>query len=468
MPANKVLKQKIETKIVRTSLAFLLSRRAVFSSFNTLEDFFLYPSDPPPADFVGLQKHLGIVCEKFQNVLYRHEVFIGASVLDDIVFGMIRSSGVTDPIMSSLILIRSVGISKPGLLLYPLHSFGLLGVGLLEKLTSSRFELFAEDADLYVRGQTNSLPETIRFIERAAFALGINRTVPADMIEHYSRSRPTKWLTHNHLLLLKARTFSNSYYENQRFLMLHLERACSLIFMLSALENGFVKREQHLFSTSRVNNWATQDIYHFVVLEPKPHSLRHFLSKCIPMNYRATELAELSNVNVEVNLISWARRRPIMSRICRVLADVERGYLHSNMLSDGFSPKGRALQKIMTALRYFRRSFRYTSAEDDIVNMTIALEVLLTDSYAPQIGARLRERAALLLNGHPRKKACVEAVEAIYDARNQAVHTGTRTIPVDLPTVREAFVLCLLEIVTRLPKLPRGTPDPMTQLSLRG
>jgi hypothetical protein len=97
-------------------------------------------------------------------------------------------------------------------------------------------------------------------------------------MEHYERSRPTKWLTRNPLLVVKARTFSNGDYENHRFITLNLERACSLLFMLASLQNGFpVHRNESLFETGGINNWQTQDIYHFILLEPKVSSGRIIL-----------------------------------------------------------------------------------------------------------------------------------------------------------------------------------------------
>lgn len=155
-----------------------------------------------------------------------------------------------------------------------------------------------------------------------------------------------------------------------------------------------------------------------------------------------------------------------MSQMCQALSALENGYLQTNVLGNGKPTKRRLFQKMMTSLRYFRRSFRYTSGEDDVINMTIALEVLLTDSYAPGIGERLSERTAVLLKGHPKRRACADAVEAVYEARNEAVHSGIRTVDVDLPTVREAYVRCLMKMVERIPSLPLDTPDPMTRLVL--
>lgn len=465
LPNNSKLKKQIETKEVLASLRFVINRRQDLTPHPTVEDLVFVLDDPQPKVLDAIEVHLRKVSWKFRKTLYSYSVFIGASILDQILYDKIRDANVADPITAALSLIREVGIHKPGLILYPLHSLSLLGVGLWEKITSGRFELFVTDAALCVRGQTNSLDETIRFIERSADGLGIKRSVPVDSMEHYERSRPTKWLTRNPLLVVKAHTFSNGYYENHRFITLNLERACSLLLMLASLQNGFpVLKRESLFGTGGTNNWQTQDIHHFVLLEPKARSGRHFESRCIPMNSRAIELAELSSVNVSINLKAWVYRRPLMKKMCYALIDVENGYLNTNILSDGTSLRGRVYRKIMQSLRYFRRSFRYTTGDDDLVMLTIALESLLTDSYAPNGGERLQERARILLKGHPRKTDCVEEIRKIYEARNQVVHTAMRETEVNLATVREAYVLCLLELVNRLPNLPKLSGNPIQQI----
>src|ERR1035438_4618682 len=122
-----------------------------------MEDLFVDPPDPMSPILRGVEKHLETVCDKFRPTLYSFSVFIGKSVLDQIVYDKIRDKSIDDPIGAALGLIQSVGIHKPGIILYPLHSFGLSGVGILEKLTPYRYELFAREGDLWVRAQTNDL-----------------------------------------------------------------------------------------------------------------------------------------------------------------------------------------------------------------------------------------------------------------------------------------------------------------------
>ena len=93
-----------------------------------------------------------------------------------------------------------------------------------------------------------------------------------------------------------------------------------------------------------MNNWSILDIHHFILLEAKARSSTRFQSKCIPMNYRAGDLAELSSVNVEINLPGWAHRRPVLSQICQALSVLENGYLQTNVLGNG-KPRGAFSQK---------------------------------------------------------------------------------------------------------------------------
>jgi hypothetical protein len=462
LPNNKKLKQIIETKAFKNSLAFLTSRRAALTPHRSLEGLFWEMDEKSPASLKGVEPHLQRVCWLFRKTLYSHSVFIGGSVLDQILYDKIRDATVVDPVISALALIRSVGIHKPGVILYPIHSLGLLGVGLWEKVTRGRFELFILDAEICVRAQTNSLKETIAFLERSAESFGVKRRVEVESMEHYERSRPTKWLTRNPLLAVKAHIFSHEYYENQNFIILQLERACSLLFCLASLQNGFpVLKNETLFSSGRTNNWQTQDIHHFILLEATAGNRKRFETRCIPMNARSIELAELSNVNVDINLKSWAHRQPLMEKICAALSTIEQGYLKSNILSSSGGVRHRTFKKIMQSLRYFRRSFRYTSGDDDVVMLTIALECLLTDSYAANGGARLQQRASILLEGHERKMECVHEIGKIYLARNQVVHTAEREQEVDLQTVREGYTLCLLSLVERLPLLPKESGNPI-------
>jgi hypothetical protein len=138
LPTNKKLKQIIETKTFKTSLGFLTWRRAALAPFRSLEDFFWEMDRKKPDPLKGVEPHLQKVCWTFRKTLYSYSIFIGGSVLDQILYDKIRDAAVADPVMAALVLIRSVGIHKPGVILYPIHSLGLLGIGLWEKIKPYR------------------------------------------------------------------------------------------------------------------------------------------------------------------------------------------------------------------------------------------------------------------------------------------------------------------------------------------
>src|SRR5207245_4853008 len=51
----------------------------------------------------------------------------------------------------------------------------------------------------HVKGQ--SFEGTLKFLNESAASLGIRQQIPQDLMEHWRRSRPTKWLERNPLLI---------------------------------------------------------------------------------------------------------------------------------------------------------------------------------------------------------------------------------------------------------------------------
>ena len=60
---------------------------------------------------------------------------MGLSVLDELLFYEFTRSGATDPVLGVLERIRDARLTRPGLILYPLHSFGIYGAGILHTFT---------------------------------------------------------------------------------------------------------------------------------------------------------------------------------------------------------------------------------------------------------------------------------------------------------------------------------------------
>lgn len=430
-----------------------------------MEGYAFSAPDPITKDLKGFEYHFNVVRKQVLQILRSRSVFIGASIVDDLLFTAIRDSGVPAPVKSVLKIIHDNGIYKPGVVLYPLHSFSIAGAGFFEALGKERFDLIIPEAGLAVRAQTNNLQGTIRFLEEATKQLHIPRGIPSDSLEHYERMSVLRWLTHNPLLVVSVRTFSGEYYENQAFIVLKLKIATTLIFMLSALETGLARTTEAWTGTGSVNNFQTLDIKHYVVFEPRPRSRSAFESRRVPMNVSPTELSELTAVPVNITRGTWMRRKKLILGICSALRTVETRYLKALLTPTNTSAHDRVYRKLFSSLSYFRRSFRLTAdIGEAYVNLAVAFEVLLTDNYASGVDARIRKRLRKTLNGIRGSRRLNSAARTLYKARSEIVHMGQTKVTVDVQRVRQAFVHAFVYVVDHVPGISSTSPEPIQSI----
>lgn len=465
-PSIRELSEKILTAKVRGSIGYIHAHCAEIKRFGDVEDFVYELVECPTATLRGIAHHLSIVSSYTTQSLWEAGIFIGSSVVDQIIFVRLRGGSGENSVEEALAFLRDTGLHKGGMVVYPLHSFGIYSAGILKWINKGTISLELLDAGLVVRPQTNALDETIEFMNSAAEALGLGCSVPKSLVHHYSRSRPTKWLTHNPLLILRCHTFSGTYYENQEFLVLKLQFATTLLFMMMAFQHGISKKTAGaLFSSRRVNNFQTLDIHHYFLLERKPGRKKHFDLRCVPMHVQPAELAELSDVNIEIIPQLWTRRKPIVKRIASSLKAVEEGYVKYSLLVGKSTVRSRIYRKLTNSLAYFRRSFRASADRGAaIVNLAVALEVLLVDFYSPGVSERVPEHLSRALRGIQGQGIFTAEVRKLYVARSQSVHTAEIDQEVDMEIARQAFVHAFIAIARRLPRLNTSAQEPIKKL----
>jgi hypothetical protein len=462
IPSFGAIRKEIEDSTVTASLQFLAAHSAVLQPFPDLETYAFAAPDPLPKDLRAFEYHFNVVRWQFLKTLRSHGVFLGSSIIDELLFASIRDFSVKHPVKEVLEIVRRNGIYHPGMVVYPLHSFGISGAGFLEAWGKEKVDLIVPEAGFAVRAQTRSLKGTVDFLQNAARSLKVQRRIPIDSLEHYDRLQVLKWLTHNPLLVVKVRTFSGEYYENQAFIVIKLKIATTAIFMLSALETGLARKSEAWSSTRNVNNYQTLDIRHYVVLEPRPRSKTAFEARRVPMNVSATELAELTAVPVSITRGAWMRRRKFIQQICSALLRVESNYLKAIVNPKIKSSQSQVYRKLFESLAYFRRSFRLTSDPGEAyVNLAVAFEVLLTDSYAKGVETRIRKRLRKVLQGVKGSRSLNTAAGNLYKARSEVVHTGSTSTVVDVPRVRRAFVHAFVVIVEKAHLLPPTAKEPI-------
>jgi len=471
LPPPKNITEKLLSTNLKTSVDFLLKNRSAISKYKDIEDFilreeeFTTKTDEDERILKACEHHLFQVRNKLSNELWSREFFLGISVVDQLLFSAFAHTKNSNPILHALEIVRDSEILKPGFVVYPLHSFGVIAAGLLYAFSSSRVQFQVPGYGLMVTPQTNSFKETISFLKNAATHLGIRKDIPYDLIEHWIRSRPTKWLEKNPLLVLKVHSFPGGYYENQYFLIHKLKIATTLLLMLNAFQTFESSKEGKLFNTSRTNNWETLDIYHYILFFPKPNSSK-LSGDCIPMNSRGAALAELSEVPVNLDPKFWKKRMTWSGELINALDHVGKNYLKYSLEKQKDSVAGKLYRKCFRSLEFYRKSHRITDdTGESAVYLAIAFEILLTDNYSKGVSDTIYDRASTLLKGTKGDQKLLTAVGDLYEARSKYVHAGKVSGTVDLKTARMAFIHTFLLISSKMKmKLPSSIDAPMKQL----
>jgi hypothetical protein len=215
-PAVKNLVSAVASKRINAASSFLLSRRAVLQRYSSLDDLaYDLAADPMPDDLDGLNHNMVLLRDRILAELRRHAVFIGASVVEELVFDVFKNCiPGRSPLLDLFEVIRDSRLHEPGLLIYPLHSVGVLGLGFARAFARGVFgsnldvDFCIPEAGLVFSPQTNSEAETIELVERVHRYLELRRVVPPSSLQHHMRIHATAWLTRNPLLFVKTRVFS--------------------------------------------------------------------------------------------------------------------------------------------------------------------------------------------------------------------------------------------------------------------
>jgi hypothetical protein len=187
--------------------------------------------------------------------------------------------------------------------------------------------------------------------------------------------------------------------------------------MFNSFQNFVSQKEGYLLSSSRANNWETLDIKHYFVFYPKANS-NLLAGDCVPMNLSRPTLAELSEVQAELDPKFWGRRHVIAQKITRTLLNVESGY--NRYVIGGSKSKNRVAvyRKIYKSLEFLRRSYRKKDDPGEaVVNLAVAFEILLTDGYSRGVTTKINERVKKLLKGVRGVKKFRASVQKLFEYR---------------------------------------------------
>lgn len=459
LPAVKALAATTSTTSVRKAAAFLTAKRDELRAFTDFEHYAIAITDDPtllPASHPHLKTkaHLAnfsTLRSAILRTLWSNQIFVSAYAVDETLWLILCDPAIADPVRAFFDQLRDSGVHHPGFVVYPIHSFGILGGAALLPFAREKVRLDLTPAPgIAITPPLRDMARVHEYLRDAPSLLGISGTIdyPHDHVRHYRVSRGLDWLERNPVLLARMRFFSPAYLDNQFFLRRTLEFRVALLQMLSALQDSHPNHAASLFSTQRVNNFETLNIRHYLVFQRIPKR-RAWDVRCIPtMSSNHLALAEISALSIELDPIWWKKRVRIAHRINRALDDLAARYFNAFPLRNELTKPQKFHDRVVDSLSMFRRSFRASSSETEpCILLAAALESLVTWSYAPGSGARVERRVWKLLKTLPDGRDLTRAVGAIFKARNEGMHNAQQGTQAALAKAQRAYVWSFVKLM---------------------
>jgi hypothetical protein len=383
-------------------------------------------------------------------------------VLTDLLFYASRDASVADPHLAALEFLRDRRVNRPGLVLLPLHGFGIRGAG-LSPIAALQFHVLRPQWDLALTPQTNNMRDTLRWLDAARTALGVQKRVPTEASISYRRSR-AKWLDHNPLLAVRVVNVAGRPYENQRLLMGRVRAATGLLALVTALQPS-ARDAVSAFSTSKTNNFETLNIDHYIVLSDPSRQDARARQLDRPAERRPRGRVRAHRPQRRLGPATGSRRPRSFEPVERAVREVYGGYLRHSFGADENDARGRAYRKAFESLHFYRRSLRPSGGTwASTVSLAIAFELLLTDHYTPGVTAQIVCRAGLLYRGVPYRYAHEQHVRDLFSARGAIVHRGQADAGLELAAARRTYVGLFTRLAPQLASIRRGSATPLRDL----
>jgi len=455
-------------KHTRQADAYLARKHNLLASYESLEHFVVDGEEQlDESDFKTLMHHLLSLSIALASLFWKNQIFIGRSVLDEFIFQNAKSS--RSPILKSVIDdFATTAAGKPGFVIYPLHGFGFEMPGLFNRNPELNLHHTFRDFGVSLTAQTHGLENVFERLNKMARRLGVENKVDFSDLRHHHLAAGLKWLTNNPLMMVRLSSHTGEYYENQFVYTLKIRLAATLVMMLSALiEDAGHSQSAYLETSSEINNWQTLDIRHYLVGEARQAKSEAIEFRRIPMNLNALELAQLSDVPVTLNTTILKKRGVAKQRqaLEGAMQHVQDAYLRHVNLSTGTGLKERVYLRISKSLDWYRRSFGSRhSTHERIVALAVAFETLLTDNYARGTDTRIERRVGICLKGKHGVASAKTAVLNIIHHRNEILHTGSSSQESDILKAQAAFAHCFIDIIDKLPNLPRESGNPISDI----
>lgn len=455
------------TPATQASETYLSQKHNLLGQFNSLEHLVVDGEGSlDQSTYNGLTFHMRRLRAAIAEALWRQEIFVSVTIIDEFVFHEVQNSPgqVLNATMTSL---AKTTVHQAGFVIYPLHGFGLELPPLRRQSDTLLPYAIFKSLGIAISAQSNSFETASERVSLLARKLGVKGRIDKSDLLYYTTPSRMRWFTNNPLMMIRLTSHTGGMFENQFIYTLKIRMASSLVTMLTAVANDKGYAAIPLNSSSRVNNFSTLDIDHYLIGEALRPGRQPLELRRVPMNLGTKELARLSDlsVNLSTELLSRSDMKRTISRLSKALATIESGYRNSVFMNGTLTSEARLYARIVTALDWYRQSFGSRSTDDEaIVNLAVAFETLLADGYEREQNERMRRRVRICLKGRPGVRDYADAVYAVMRARGAIVHNGTTLQVTDINKARAAFASCVEHIATELPNLATSVPKPMERL----
>lgn len=441
LPSKATLTRKVRSfqlgPKAAQSDAFLLKQLNLLQTFGSVEEFAC-------DDFINeklksaIEFHFINIRKIFIRTLLDYDICVGVDAMDRLIFSALRDSSGKSIISIVVSYIKDYDIHGKGMLIYPLHSLNITSLGFATLGDMWKVNFFGPHKKFRVCAQATNLSNLRRFLSDTKKNLGICRQLPFDLIEHFHLSRGLEWLTNNPIMVVAISSFPGNYYENQNFIKYKIMTPLNCLYLLSALGGS----DDDLFGSSKVNNFNTKDIFHFLTLYPDIRDKLSLTADCVPLYASRRMLEEMTDASIDIDFKEWTRRPRTSKRIGLLLQELEK-----NLVTKSDMNRLKIHEKVSLSLTYFRRSHRKSIDDPEkIVNLATAFEILLIDSNCSDIKGTIRKRMRKIIRGERNTIQMANEVYNLYNARNDAVHRGQHS-KVDTRTCRKAYAYTVIRLL---------------------
>ena len=354
----------------------------------------------------------------FLRPYYKNKLFPSEKYVSDLFFWEIKnikessSAVAAKKILDNIIdSIEIYNLLTDTLVIHPLADFGFQNVGNLLYFTKNITNIYFAFSDFIIFPQANSFNQALKNIRISMkhFKLSTTR-LSKELFEHYQRSRNTKWLINNPIIIHRITQSYDGYYDNQFFITKQLERHLSLLYLIKCLSEHNKLVKNRLFATSNTNNFQTYDEYHYFILN---NNVDKYEPLCIPRHNKLSRSFDTFKLNITIPLNFNRNDKRKMLEISKFM-DKMYGLFYSSSKNENY-------YFIRRSLSYFVRSYQAEYNADSILFLCIAFEMLLGERTIENITAHIANIILFLKNGN---KNDIKEFRKLYSSRSGVAHEG--------------------------------------------